>query len=481
MSAKFLNRDDERETLCRIIKSARAELFILYGRRGVGKSALLQATIAEIGLPAIYYRATRRTLSMQLASLTEAVRDAYPDDHLAGSFASFDDFLAFMSNLAQKRQQAKKKEPVVAVLDELPYLSEVDPGLLTVLQHWWDDNKRRSNLKLFLSGSHISFMEKKVLDVAAPLYNRRTGAMKLEALDYRGVALFFPRYSLIDKIVVYAILGGMPSYLEQFNPDESIQENVKDQILRERTYLSEEPEWLLLEDLRKDITYGSILRAIAHGARKPSDIARAIGKESASDVTPRLATLQELGLVIREVPITEKTNPRSRSSLYLIADQYLDFWYRFVDPSRSLVARRMGAQLWGRSIAPALDQYVSFPTFERAARQYLWRALSAELLPKDVEFVDVGNWWGERDVEIDVVGVNEKRKPSLVGSCKWTRESVDVRDYNTLRDAVAKAQWSPDRLHFFFFSKSGFTPGLKALAAKDEKIILVSLKEMYEA
>lgn len=84
--------------------------------------------------------------------------------------------------------------------------------------------------------------------------------------------------------------------------------------------------------------------------------------------------------VIRKVPITEKTNPRSRNSLYLIADQYLDFWYRFVDPSRSLVARRMGARLWGKAIAPALDQYVSFPTFERAARQYLWRALSAEAL-----------------------------------------------------------------------------------------------------
>ncbi len=479
MLPKFLNRVKERETLSRVLESKRSELFIIYGRRGVGKSALLQAVIRERSVSALYYRATRRTLSLQLTSLTETVREAFPDEYLGGALSSLDEFLAFLSNLAERRHKKKNREPVVAILDELPYLADVDQGLLTTLQHWWDDNKRRPNIKLFLSGSHISFMEKEVLDAAAPLYNRRTGAMRLEALDYFDAALFFPKYSLIDKVSVYSILGGMPSYLEQFNPGQSLPTNVKDQCLRERTYLSEEPEWLLLEDLRKDTTYGSVLRAIAHGARKPSEIAKAIGKESAQDVAPHLGMLQELGLVVREVPVTERTVARSRSSLYLIADQYLDFWYRYIDPSRSLVARQMGSQLWSKSILPTLDQHISKPTFERMARQYLWRALTMKRLPPDLEFVDVGSWWGEGDVEIDVVALDSNSNPTVAGSCKWTKSLVDVADYRALQQGCEKAGWEVEHLRFFLFSKSGFSERLEAIAKQNDRLILVSLADMY--
>lgn len=480
MHAKFFNRKKETATLKRIIESKRSELFIIYGRRGVGKSTLLQEALKKQSASSMYYRATRRTLAFQLSSLTEALRDAFPDEYLGGSLGSLDEFLSFVSSLSERRTKAKNKKPVIIILDELPYLSEVDPGLLTTIQHWWDDNKRRTNIKLFLSGSHISFMEKEVLDIAAPLYNRRTGAMKLEALDYHDAALFFPSYSVVDKITAYSILGGMPSYLEQFNPKEKIETNVKEQILRERTYLSEEPEWLLLSELRKDITYGSILRAIAQGARKPSDIARAIGKGSAQDITGSLATLQDLGLVVREVPITEKLNPRSRNSLYLIADQYLDFWYRYIDPSRSLVARQMGDSLWSKSIAPSLDKHISHPTFERISRQYIWRALISNSLPKGLEVVDVGNWWGRENVEIDVVAVDSKQKVTAVGSCKWTNSLVDVADYSELRESSLRAGWKSEELWYFLFSKNGFTSALKNLSSKSDKVTLVTLEEMFK-
>ena len=165
----------------------------------------------------------------------------------------------------------------------------------------------------------------------------------------REAALFFPDYTPEEKMTAYAVLGGMPSYLEQFDPALSVAENARATILRPNTYLAQEPDWLLLEDLRRDVVHGSMLRAVAQGARKPSDIARAIGKDSAQDIGPQLATLQDLGLLVREVPITEKRQARSRSSLYFLSDHYLDFWYRFVDPARSLVAQELGAQRLGAS------------------------------------------------------------------------------------------------------------------------------------
>lgn len=479
MSTKFHNRFLEQDTLARLLKSPKSELFILYGRRGVGKSALLQRTLKELGLPSFYYRATRRTLQMQLATITEILKEVFPEDFLGGNLSSMDDFFNFISSLAAKREKQNNKEAVIFIIDELPYLSEVDQGLLTALQHWWDDNKRQSNIKLFLSGSHISFMEKEILDIAAPLYNRRTGAMKLEPLDYYDAALFFPKYNDIEKITLYSILGGMPSYLEQFNPSESIETNVKEQILRERTYLSEEPEWLLLEDLRKDITYGSILRAIAGGKRKPSDIAKAIGKNSAQDITARLSTLIELGLVLREVPITEKKEARSRKSLYYIADQYIDFWYRFIDPSRSLIARKLGSTLWLKAIQPTLDEHISKPTFERIARQYLWRALSKGILPEELSFVDVGNWWGDKDLEIDVVAIDEQKNITAVGSCKWSRNPVGIDAYAELQQGAKRAGWNLDLIYYFIFSKSGFEKNLIKVSKNNSKIILIDPKKLF--
>ena len=421
-----------------------------------------------------------------MEELTDAAREAFPDTFVGQPFSSFSVFLEFLAH-----QASAQDAPVVAVIDELPYLSEGDRGLLTVLQHWWDDNKLRRNLKLFLAGSYTAFMERQVLDVNAPLYNRRTAAMKLEPMDYAGAGLFFPKYAAAEKMQAYAILGGMPSYLEQFDPAVSIAENVKSTILRQNTYLSEEPDWLLLQNLRKDTVYGSILRAIAHGERKPTDIARAIGRDSAQDIGAALDNLRGLGLVVREVPVTETRQSRSRNSLYWIDDGYIDFWYRFVDPSRSLVARGLGERLWTQSIEPNLQHYASRPAFERACRQFLWRELGADNLPADLDIANIGTWWGSGDREIDIVCVDAANKVLLVGECKWTNSPMDISDYASVvadidragadlgveasKLGTAAGPW------IALFSRSGFDPRLADLAAAQDpsRLLLFSLDDMY--
>ncbi len=477
----FHNRDRERHSLQQAIQSRRAELIILYGRRGVGKSALLRQVLEDQGADYLYYRAVRRTLPLQLEALTDAMRSAFPQVYLPQTLASTSVFLDALVHEAERREKIGDPSPVCVVIDELPYLADVDPGFLTVLQHWWDDNKRRANLKLFLAGSYLSFMERQVLDERAPLYNRRTGAMKVEPLDYAEAALFFPGYSPEDKFLAYAVLGGMPSYLEQFEPGRSLKENILSTVLRPNTYLAQEPDWLLLEDLRRDVLYGSILRAVAHGERKPSDIARAIGKDSAQDITQNLATLQDLGLLLREVPITEKNKPRSRTSLYYVADHYLNFWYRFVDPARSLLAQELGERVWERSIAPNLHQHVSKPAFEWACRDYIWRLARVGTLPDGLHFTDVGTWWGGGDIEIDVVALDEKGDATAAGSCKWTSESVGLRELDALRRDLARAGLECEGQFHFLFSRSGFNQPLIEYVQSQTSptTVLVALDDLY--
>lgn len=479
--ATFYNRRRERRSLEQAIQSSRAELIILYGRRGVGKSALLRQVLEGTQGSYLYYRAVRRTMPLQLEALTDAFRSAFPSVFLPQTFASTSVFLDSLSYEAQRREQAGDPAPVCVVIDELPYLADVDPGFLTALQHWWDDNKRRPNLKVFLAGSWLSFMESQVLDERAPLYNRRTGAMKLEPLDYAEAGLFFPDYTPEDRFVAYATLGGMPSYLEHLQPQLTIRENLLASVLRPNTYLSQEPDWLLLEDLRRDVLYGSILRAVAHGERKPSDIARAIGKDSAQDISQQLSTLQSLGLIVREVPITEKGQMRSRNSLYFVADHYLNFWYRFVDPARSLVAQGLGEQVWERSIAPNLAEYVSRPAFEWAARDFLWRLARGRGLPNGLHFTDVGTWWGGGDIEIDVVALDERREPVAAGSCKWTSDAAGLRELDALRRDLARAGLEREGQFYFLFSRSGFNEPLVEYVRSqaDSRVLLVDLAALY--
>lgn len=485
-SAPFYDRSRERQVLREFLSSPRAELVIVYGRRGVGKSALLQQSLEEAGFRHIFYRATRRTLPLQLAALTDATREAYPEVFLGQPFASVPIFLEFLAHLAGERQSAGNAEPVAVVVDELPYLVDVDPGLLTTIQHWWDANRRRSNLKIFLAGSYLSFMERQVLDVSAPLYNRRTGALRLEPMDYAEAGLFFPGYTPRGRMEAYAVLGGMPCYLEQFDPARDLRENLLSTALRRNTYLSEEPDWLLLEELRRDVTHGSVLRAIASGERRPSDIARAIGRNAAQEIAPQLETLRGMGLVAREVPITERRLARSRNSLYFLADHYLNFWYRYVDPSRSLIAQGMGSRIWERAIASTLQQFVSRPAFEWACRQFLWRALAADRLPADLAFVEVGTWWGGKDQEVDVVALDERGQSVLVGSCKWTNQPMDVSDYSALLQVLSAAAGDlkpvgGDGPWLALFSREGFTDRLQALAAAQEpqRLLLIDPDTMY--
>ena len=223
---------------------------------------------------------------------------------------------------------------------------------------------------------------------------------------------------------------------------------------------------------------------IAKGERRPSEIAKAIGRNSAQDISPQLEMLRDLGLVLRETPITELRQSRSRNSLYWIADEYIDFWYRFVDPSQSLIARRLGERLREQTIAPALQDHISRPTFERTCRQYLWRALASGTLPSQLSFSDVGTWWGAGDREIDVVALDNVGKVTVFGSCKWTNAPADVSEYAALTaDAGTAANFGLKSVDtgawYILFSRSGFTDRLRELADSHDRLLLVTFADMY--
>jgi hypothetical protein len=248
--------------------------------------------LAGLGTPAHEHQPLpiRRDCRVHVGPGGVEAREAYPDAFIAQLFASLEVFLAWLAYVAE----ARVGQPVIVIIDELPYLADVDRGFLTVLQHWWDQHKRLANLKLILTGSYVAFMGRQVLDAHAPLYNRRTGSLKLDPFAYHEATMFFPRYSARERVEVYAVLGGMPSYLEQFESDRGMSSMAR--------------------------SFGPSPPGIAGRATS-----RAIGRQAAPDVSAQLQALLDLDLIRREVPITERRRPMSRNSLYFLADNYLAF------------------------------------------------------------------------------------------------------------------------------------------------------------
>jgi uncharacterized protein len=477
----FYNRAGELTDIRRAVESPRAEMVIVYGRRGVGKSRLL-ATALNSYHP-FFYEATLRVVADQLEDLGAGLR-AYAPETVIGRPQSVDEVLEALAHYAS----VTPERPAVWIFDELPWLDQAVPGIATTIKQWWDRRirGRLHNVKLFLAGSLVSWMRAQTLDEAGPLHNRRTRQLLLRPLDYVDASHFYPGYPATAKVETYAVFGGMPNYLASLQPDMDLWQNVAQLMLDPTARLAEEPEWYRYGDLRGDAIYASILRAIASGQRRPSDIARAVGRTSASDVAFQIDRLREFGLVEREVPIHEAQAERSARALYRLADHYVAFWYRYVDRLRHFITLRR-PDLALQEIRATFEHYVSAPAFEDVCRQYVRRAAAAGALPTDLLGAAVGSWWTGRGMpaesdQLDVVSMRDGRT-LCVGESKWSESPVGRRALDGLHLALRRAHddLRPiDRPWRALFSKSGFTPELLELARDPaERLLLVTPEDQY--
>lgn len=342
----FIGREQELSVLAEMAGSDRAELFVLYGRRRVGKTELLQKLCTE--RRAVYFLAAQVRERDNLRAFRDALKEGLGGDSLVDGI-EFPDWSTALGFAAERAGD----ERLVVVLDEFPYLCDSSKGLPSQIQQFWDTRGKKSQLMLVLCGSQVSFMENEVLAERSPLFGRRTGQRRLEPLEPADTLEFFPNWSVRDRMLAYAILGGMPAYLRRFDDRRDLRENVLKEILRPEGYLFDEVSFLLRSELMSPATYNSILAAVARGAEKVGDIALAVGVDSTT-ANKYLSVLRELRLVAREIPITDPDPLRSRRGRYRIADRFLTFHFRHLQPNISLIHAGRGERVFEEFIEPDL-------------------------------------------------------------------------------------------------------------------------------
>ncbi|PKO17730.1 MAG: ATP-binding protein [Chloroflexi bacterium HGW-Chloroflexi-10] len=451
----FINRKTEIEQLNNLYNSNRAELFVLYGRRRVGKTELLRAFCTE--KPHLFFIATLSSDSEQLAIFS---RQIYGFEHreVAPGF-TFPSWEAAFMALADLPMLPR---PIV-VLDEFTYLISGNKAIPSILQKVWDEKLKDSGLLLILCGSYIGMMEIEVLGYQAPLYGRRTASTLLRPLDLPSSALFFPEYSMDEKFLAWAILGGMPYYLCTFNTTQNLFTNIHHHILNPQTgTLYSEPRLLLMEELREPRNYFSILRAIAQGRTRLNEITQASGVGEVNTVSRYLDILQQMHLITRRVPVTESQPEKSKKGLYQIDDHFLRFWFRYVHPNQSGLDLGLSEAILEQRIRPDLDHFAS-TAFEEAARMYAAKLAQMGKLSFIPE--RIGGWWN-RETEIDVLAISQTEKAALAAECKWSVNPIGIDVLENLKQKTNLLMRDSEikEIQYALFSRSGFTPALMAEA-----------------
>ena len=454
----FYDRREELAALSDAFESPGSDVFVVYGRRRVGKTELLKKFCTD--RPHIYFLAAQEAEHRQREKFIDQVA-AFFDDRVP-RINGWDEAFDYLEEKLQS-------EAVVVVIDEFPYLVAENDSIPSYVQGFVDQQLQETDSMLVLCGSSVSTMESEVLGHESPLYGRRTGQLDVRPFSFQQAREIID-YEMIDAIRSYAITGGTPMYLTLFDYERPLADNVQSQVLSPSAVLYNEPEFLLRTELRNPARYMSILEAVALGHTTPNEISGATGID-AGPLSKYLQTLRQLRLIDREVPVTA-SKKKSKRSRYRVADEFLRFWFRYVEPNRSSIEEAPEI-VYDGTIAPDLPMHVA-TAFEDVCQEAVWEGIRrGEFEP----YSEVGRWWYGED-EIDIVGLAPNDDRILFAECKWTSEPVGTALVEDLQTKAENVRWGPDEREEYFtlFSKSGFVEGLEEQL--DEHWSLWNLAEM---
>lgn len=457
---RFLGRDSEFSTLQELYNKNSFQMLVIYGRRRVGKTALINRFIKKNKCKAVSFVSTEMAESELVSRMGQDVLESLAPS-LSGKikFESFDAIFDFIG-------EAAAKEKIIFVIDEYPYLAKSCSYMNSLLQKYIDHQWKNTNLYFVLLGSIISFMREEVLGQNAPLHGRASLELKLNPFDYRESSFFVPAYKAEEKAVVYGLTGGVAKYLEQFDDSLSLDENIERLFFSESAFFSDEQiKTVITGEKSNPVAYNSIIAAIAGGKTKYNEIQSETGM---SDISFCLKNL----IVAEIVERRESLKP-----YYRIADSMVNFYFRYVLPGASLINSGRGKLYYQKKVKPNLHEFMG-SVFEEMAKDYILSNVGTKKVPAFV--TDIVEYQNSvkigkeiKSIEIDLLGLDGK-KIVLAGECKFKSEKFDKEDFETFAEKLNHLPAA--NVKSMLFSLSGFTDYVQK-NAKD--FTLVSLEEMY--
>jgi len=404
---EFLDRITEQKIFKKIIQSANDEFVIVYGRRRVGKSALLKHVTNTRG---IYHLADLNDKRMQIQQLANTIATKIPDFDAVIYPSWYALLIALNARLSKK---------ITLVIDEFPYLINTSAELPSEMQKLLD-LKKLDKLTLILCGSSQQMMRDLFLGITAPLYGRTTFNFNVKEMKVGWLQQYL-KCSAEQAIMEFATWGGIPRYWEVRKKYKTLEQAQLQAIMNKDGLLYEEPMRLFMDDMRSAVQAFSLVNLIGNGCHKLSEIATILEKPATNFSRP-LAQLIDMGYVRKEIPFGEKEE-NSKKSLYWLDDSFMNFYMQMVSPNKSIIELGLEKELKNKLAVKLPPLYAQ--VFEELVRESV---NNNHYFGK--KWGKAYRYWGKPDgkteTEIDLMCLSLDGKSVLIGEVKWS-DAIDVK------------------------------------------------------
>ena len=453
----FIGRENELNKIRRRLKLDSFQAVLVYGRRRIGKTELINKAIEleNVRVLPLLAREVNESINLEEFSFE------------AGRFmnnVSFHprDFYEFYASLFEY----SKTNPFVLFVDEYSFLKKSNDSIDSYLQKAIELHKNNAKITIILCGSYIETM-KRIIDKKSPLYGRFNEEIMLRTFNYYEASKFMGNISEDEKFKYYAVFGGTAFNLKHIDYSIPFEENLLNEFIKADSFFEKEAVATIVGELEKEANINSIFELIARGIRKYTDLNERMGDPSKDNITRYLRKLEEMDLIDKSYQVNAKSE---RKALYQIKDNLMSFYYSFIfkyQRARSSMPTEVFFQNYVKK-----ELYESYlPTkFEEVVKEYAIRVNSIKL----PLFDSIGRLYynsGNINREFDVV---LSTKEGLIPiECKYSDSKVGISDYNE-----EKTQWKDlpfTVAKYAFASKSGFKDDLKSNADS----ILITLTDLY--
>lgn len=423
MNSVFRGRTLELGILDKKFKQDGFVMTILYGRRRIGKTMLINKFMSEHACKKISFTSVERGELELLSMMTDSVLASLAPDMVGNiSFNSFESLFDYVGKFAEK-------ERIIFFIDEYPYLAKQCPYIQSVLQKVIDTKWKNGNLFFILCGSLVSFMKDEVLAESAPLHGRSNLELNLKPFNYIETAAFLDGYTNEEKAICYGLSNGVAKYIEQFDTSVSLEDNVIEQFYSIGGYFSEEQvKTVLTNEKQNPALYNSIISAVATGHTKNSEIASCVGSD---DISYPLRVLTNAEILEKRLS--------AKKTYYVLNDSMLQFWFKYVNRATSLINAGNGKAYFDSNVKEHIHDYMG-KVFEKMAKEYLLIHAGTDGLPVLTDITDyqttiLNEKKNKQQIEIDLIGKNGK-DILLVGGCKFKNSQFNKVDYENFMNKV---------------------------------------------
>lgn len=419
---KFYGRETELKLLdkTRILSEHSSKMTIIVGRRRIGKTSL--AITAFKGKKYLYFFVSRKNEALLCREFIDEIELSFGKP-VIGEFKSFAKLFEYLLIMAQT-------ETFTLIIDEFQEFYQVNPSVYSEMQNLWDKYKSSSKMNLVLCGSVFTLMKKIFENAKEPLFGRADEKIHLKPFNVDVLKTIYTDQPIVFKpeelLAFYTITGGVAKYVEVFTDKNCFTlKQMLDEIFNENSLLLEEGKNILIEEFGKDyITYFSILSLIASSKTSRTEIESILEK----NIGGFLERLEYDYQIIKSIrPIFSK--PGGRIQKYLIEDNFLCFWFRFVYKNRSAI--ELGNYPYVYSLVERdFDQFSGL-----FLEKYFRDKLSLTNL-----YSQIGRFWNKRNEnELDIVALNELEKRALIAEVKRNPQKINLKQLRAKSSEIKTA------------------------------------------